>query len=85
MLAINGYIVYLSIFFIFANKLKRTPVLDLPALYVNLALTTGFTLMTAYALFSCAGYLQVVGHTGAVKKGKHDHFSRHYCNGAVFY
>lgn len=51
MLVINGYIVYLSIFFILANKLKRTPVLDIPALYVNLALTVGFTLMTVYALF----------------------------------
>ena len=50
MLVINGYIVYLSIFFINANKLKRTPVLDIPALYVNLALTVGFTLMVFYAL-----------------------------------
>lgn len=62
MLAINGYIVYLSIFFIFANKLKRTPVLDLPALYVNLALTTGFTLMTAYALFFlCRDIFRLLG------------------------
>ena len=50
MLAINGYIVYLSILFIQANKLKRTPVLDIPAFYVNLALTVGFTLLTLYAL-----------------------------------
>ena len=50
MLLINGYIVYLSIFFINSNKLKRTPVLDIPALYVNLALTVGFTMMTVYAL-----------------------------------
>lgn len=50
MLVINGYIVYLSILFMSANKLKRTPVLDIPAFYVNMALTVGFTLMTAYAL-----------------------------------
>ena len=50
MLVINGYIVYLSLFFINANKLKRTPVLDIPALYVNLALTVGFSLMVVYAL-----------------------------------
>jgi TRAP-type C4-dicarboxylate transport system permease small subunit len=50
MVIINGYIVYLSIFFIQANHLKRTPVLDIPALYVNLALTTGFTLITLHAL-----------------------------------
>lgn len=51
MCIINGYIVYLSILFIMANKLKRTPVLDIPALYVNLALTVGFSLMTVYALY----------------------------------
>ena len=51
MLVINGYIVYLSIFFIQSNKLKRTPVLDIPALYVNLALTVGFSLMTIYAMY----------------------------------
>lgn len=50
MLVINGYIVYLSILFIKANSLKRTPVLDVPALYVNLALSVGFALMTFYSL-----------------------------------
>jgi TRAP-type C4-dicarboxylate transport system permease small subunit len=50
MLVINGYIVYLSILFIQANKLKRTPVLDIPAFYVNLALTAGFSLLALYAL-----------------------------------
>ncbi len=50
MLVINGYIVYLSLFFLTANKLKRTPVLDIPAFYVNLALTVGFSLMVIYAL-----------------------------------
>lgn len=50
MLLINGYIVYLSLLFIQANRLKRTPVLDIPAIYVNLALTVGFSLMTVYAL-----------------------------------
>lgn len=51
MVIINGYIVYLSTLFIQANNLKRTPVLDVPAIYVNVALTVGFTLMTIYALF----------------------------------
>jgi len=50
MIIINGYIVYLSVLFIQANSLKRTPVLDIPAIYVNSALTFGFTLMTLYAL-----------------------------------
>ncbi|WP_027721883.1 TRAP transporter small permease [Maridesulfovibrio zosterae] len=50
MCIINGYIVYLSILYIHANKLKRTPVLDIPAIYINSALTVGFSLMTIYAL-----------------------------------
>lgn len=50
MLIINGYIVYLSILFINANSLKRTPVLDIPAIYVNLGLSVGFGLMTLYGL-----------------------------------
>lgn len=50
MLVINGYIVYLSFLFMNSNKLKRTPVLDIPSLYVNMALTVGFSLMTLYAL-----------------------------------
>jgi TRAP-type C4-dicarboxylate transport system permease small subunit len=50
MVVINGYIVYLSYLFIQQNRLKRTPVLDVPALYVNLAITVGFTLMTIHAI-----------------------------------
>lgn len=50
MVVINGYIVYLSFLFIQQNSLKRTPVLDVPALYVNLAITVGFGLMTIHAL-----------------------------------
>lgn len=50
MLVISGYIVYLSTLFIQANSLKRTPVLDIPALYVNLALSVGFGLMAVYAM-----------------------------------
>ncbi len=49
MIVINGYIVYLSVLFIDANSLKKTPVLDIPALYVNLALSIGFGLITLYA------------------------------------
>ena len=41
MFIINGYITYLSTLFIRANSLKRTPVLDVPAIYVNLAITVG--------------------------------------------
>lgn len=50
MVTINGYIVYLSYLFIQSNTLKRTPVLDIPAIYVNSALSIGFTLITLHAL-----------------------------------
>jgi len=50
MIVINGYITYLSTLFIQANSLKRTPVLDIPAIYVNLAITVGFGLMTIHAI-----------------------------------
>ncbi len=51
MVAINGYIVYLSILLMMANKLKRTPVLDIPSVYINSAITVGFGLTTLYAVF----------------------------------
>ena len=50
MVIINGYICYLSILMIQANKLKRTPVLDVPSIYVNLAITVGFFLITVHAV-----------------------------------
>ena len=50
MVIINGYILYLSILFIQSNSLKRTPVLDMPAMYVNMAITAGFGLITVHAL-----------------------------------
>lgn len=50
MTAINAYIVYLSVLFIQANSLKRTPVLDIPAIYVNVAITLGFGLITFHTL-----------------------------------
>lgn len=62
MVIINSYIVYLSMLFIQANKLKRTPVIDVPATYVNSALTVGFTLMTIYALlFLCRDVRKLFG------------------------
>ena len=50
MILINGYIFYLSTLFIRANSLKRTPVLDIPAMYVNLAISAGFGRMTLHAI-----------------------------------
>ncbi|MFV0422646.1 TRAP transporter small permease [Oleidesulfovibrio sp.] len=50
MTVINGYVVYLSLLFIQANSLKRTPVLDVPAIYVNVAITVGFGLITFHTL-----------------------------------
>lgn len=50
MVCINGYITYLSTVLIGANTLKRTPVLDIPSIYVNLAITVGFGLITIHAV-----------------------------------
>ena len=50
MVVVNGYIFYLSIRLIEANSLKRTPVLDIPAIYVNLAITVGFGLIAIHAV-----------------------------------
>ena len=50
MVVINGYIVHLSILLMMANKLKRTPVLDIPSVYVNSAITVGFGLTTVHAV-----------------------------------
>lgn len=50
MVVINGYICYLSTLFISQNSLKRTPVLDVPAIYINLAITVGFGLITLHAI-----------------------------------
>ncbi len=51
MCIINGYIVKYSIVFCMGNSLKKTPVLDIPAIYVNLALTVSFSLITLYSLY----------------------------------
>ncbi len=50
MILINGYITYLSIIFTQLNRLKRTPVLDIPSMYVNMAITVGFGLITIHAI-----------------------------------
>ena len=50
MAVVNGYVCYLSILMINANKLKRTPVLDVPAMWINLAITVGFGLMTIHSI-----------------------------------
>ncbi len=50
MTMVNGYVCYLSILMINANKLKRTPVLDVPAVWINLAITVGFGLMTIHSI-----------------------------------
>ncbi|TVR86651.1 MAG: TRAP transporter small permease [Spirochaetaceae bacterium] len=51
MIAINGYVCYLSVFMIQANRLKTTPVLNIPAMYVNLSITVGFGLIMLHAIY----------------------------------
>ena len=50
MVLINGYITYLSTIMIHANSMKRTAVLNIPSMYVNLAITVGFGLITLHAV-----------------------------------
>lgn len=50
MITINSYVSYLSVLIIQSNRLKTTPVLNIPALYVNMAITVGFGLITLHAL-----------------------------------
>jgi TRAP-type C4-dicarboxylate transport system permease small subunit len=51
MITINSYVCYLSVLIIQSNRLKTTPVLNIPALYVNMAITVGFGLVTLHALY----------------------------------
>lgn len=50
MVTINGYIFHLSILLIRSNTLKRTPVLDIPSMYINMAISVGFGLITLHAV-----------------------------------
>ncbi|WP_018525567.1 TRAP transporter small permease [Alkalispirochaeta alkalica] len=50
MVIINGYVCYLSVLMIQSNRLKTTPVLNIPAVYVNLAITVGFGLIMLHAM-----------------------------------
>ena len=50
MIAINGYILYLSVIFAKASMIKPTPVLDISSTWVSSAITAGFALMTFHAI-----------------------------------
>lgn len=50
MIVINGYVAYLSVLMIQSNRLKTTPVLNIPAVYVNMAITVGFGLIMLHAI-----------------------------------
>lgn len=50
LLAINGYISYLSIIFIQESRSKMTAVLGIPSSYVSSALLVGFGLMTLHTV-----------------------------------
>lgn len=51
MITINGYVCYLSVLMIQANRLKTTPVLNIPAVYVNFSITVGFGLIMLHAIW----------------------------------
>lgn len=52
-LAINGYVTYLSYMFIVSSKVKTMPVLKISSVYLNAALILGFGLMAIYSLINC--------------------------------
>ena len=74
MVIINGYILYLSILFIQSNSLKRTPVLDMPAMYVNLSISAGFGLITVHAvqflISEITAYINTCSKTGNINQEK---------------
>ena len=52
-LALNGYVTYLSYMFIVSSKVKTMPVLKISSVYLNAALILGFGLMAIYSLANC--------------------------------
>jgi len=60
MITINSYVCYLSVLIIQSNRLKTTPVLNIPALYVNMAITVGFGLITLHALYFLYSDLKLI-------------------------
>jgi len=51
MITINGYVCYLSVLMMLSNRLKTTPVLNIPSMYVNLSITVGFGLIMLHAIY----------------------------------
>lgn len=52
-LALNGYVTYLSYMFTVSSKIKTMPVLKISSVYLNAALILGFGLMAIYSLVNC--------------------------------
>jgi TRAP-type C4-dicarboxylate transport system permease small subunit len=71
MITINSYVCYLSVLIIQSNRLKTTPVLNIPALYVNMAITVGFGLITLHALYFLYSDLKLV-LTAGTSSGSED-------------
>jgi len=71
MITINSYVCYLSVLIIQSNRLKTTPVLNIPALYVNMAITVGFGLITLHALYFLYSDLKLI-LTAGVSSGSED-------------
>lgn len=51
MITINGYVCYLSVLMMLSNRLKTTPVLNIPSMYVNMSITVGFGLIMLHAIY----------------------------------
>ncbi len=67
MFVINGYVAYLSVLMIQSNRLKTTPVLNIPALYINMAITVGFGLMALHALHFLYQDIRLIAQVGLTR------------------
>lgn len=65
-LAINGYLTYLSVIFIRESHIKPTPVLGISSAYISAALFISFFLMTVYSVIFL---VQNLTRKGSMEKG----------------
>jgi TRAP-type C4-dicarboxylate transport system permease small subunit len=57
-LALNCYITYLSVLFVYSSRVKTMPILKISSIPLNLSLTFGFGLMAIYSLIQCVNDLR---------------------------
>ena len=66
LVALNGYMSYLSIIYISKSYTKMTPVLGISSVYISSSVLIAFVLMTMYSLLNLSGRMLPV--TGKEEK-----------------